>query len=99
MTATFVVRVTPRTANDEIVGWEDGELRVRLRAPPIDGRANDALLRLVASSLSVPPSTIELVSGASGRVKRLRVDGLSEAELAKRLDQATRLSKTGRMRN
>ncbi len=99
MTATFVVRVTPRAANDEIVGWEDGELRVRLRAPPIDGRANDALLRLVASSLSVPPSTIELVSGASGRVKRLRVDGLSEAELAKRLDQATRLSKTGRMRN
>ena len=99
MTATFVVRCSRRNTDDEIVGWEDGELRVRLRAPPIDGRANDALLRLVASSLSVPPSTIELVSGASGRVKRLRVDGLSEAELAKRLDQATRLSKTGRMRN
>lgn len=99
MALTFVVRVAPRAVGDEIVSWQEGELRVRLRAPPVDGRANDALRRLLAASLDVPSSAIELLSGASGRVKRLRVDGLSEAELAKRLDQATRSSRTGRTRN
>ncbi len=81
----FVVRVTPRAGRDEVVGWQDGELRVRLRAPPVDGRANDALRRLLASSLGVPPSGVELVSGAKGRVKRLRVEALSEAEVRQRL--------------
>jgi hypothetical protein len=83
--ALFVVRVTPRAARDEIAGWQGDELRVRLRAPPVDGRANEALLRLLATRLSVPPSSIELVSGATARVKRLRVTGLSEEELRRRL--------------
>jgi uncharacterized protein len=81
----LVVRVTPRAGRDEISGWQGEELRVRLRAPPVDGRANDALLRLLASSLDVPPSSIVLVSGATARVKRLRVGGMSEAELRRRL--------------
>jgi uncharacterized protein (TIGR00251 family) len=81
----LVVRVTPRASRDEIAGWRGDELRVRLRVPPVDGRANDALLRLLASRLDVPPSSIELVSGATARVKRLRVEGLSEADLRLRL--------------
>ena len=84
-TALLVVRVTPRAARDEIAGWQGDELRVRLRAPPVDGRANEALLRLLASRLSVPTSSIELVSGATARVKRLRVEGLSEEDLRQRL--------------
>jgi hypothetical protein len=84
-TALLVVRLTPRAARDEIAGWQGDELRVRLRAPPVDGRANEALLRLLATRLSVPPSSIELVSGTTARVKRLRVEGLSEAELRRRL--------------
>lgn len=81
----FVVRVTPRADRDEVVGWQADELRVRLRAPPVDGRANDALRRLLASRLGIAPSGLELVSGATGRVKRLRVEGLSEAEVRQRL--------------
>ncbi|HEU0073065.1 MAG TPA: DUF167 domain-containing protein [Dehalococcoidia bacterium] len=81
----LVVRVTPRAGRDEIAGWHGEELRVRLRAPPVDGRANEALLRLIASRLGVPPSSIELVRGATARVKRLRIEGLSEAELRRRL--------------
>ena len=84
-TALLVVRVTPRAALDEIAGWQGDELRVRLRAPPVDGRANEALMRLLAARLSIPPSSIELVSGATARVKRLRFAGLSEAELRRRL--------------
>jgi len=79
------VRVTPRAGRDEVVDWQDGELRVRLRAPPMDGRANEELRRLLASSLGVPLSGVELVSGATGRVKRLRVEALSEAEVWQRL--------------
>jgi uncharacterized protein (TIGR00251 family) len=86
MAAFLVVRLTPRASRDEIVGWQGDELRVRLRAPPVDGRANEALLRLLASRLDVSPSSIELVSGATARVKRLRVEGLTDAEVRRRLD-------------
>ncbi len=83
--ATFVVRVTPRAGRDEVVGWQGEELRVRLRAPPVEGQANEALLRLLASRLDVAPSSIQLVTGATGRTKRLRVTGLSLAEVRARL--------------
>lgn len=83
--STLVVRLTPRAARDEISGWQGGELRVRLRAPPLEGRANEALRRFIASRLRLSPSNVELVSGAKGRVKRLKVDGLSEEEVRRRL--------------
>jgi len=85
MAAILVVRVTPRATRDEIVGWQGNELRVRLRAPPVDGRANQALVRLLAKRLDVAASSIELVSGATARVKQLRVEGLSDAEARQRL--------------
>jgi hypothetical protein len=75
--AVFVVRVTPRAGRDEVVGWQGEELRVRLRAPPVEGQANEALRRLLADRLGVAPSRIELVTGVTGRTKRLRVTGLS----------------------
>jgi hypothetical protein len=83
--ALLVVRLTPRAGRDEVVGWQGDELRVRLRAPPVEGRANDALLRFIASQLDVPPSSVTLVSGATARVKRLRVEGLSQPKLEQRL--------------
>jgi uncharacterized protein (TIGR00251 family) len=83
--AVFVVRVTPRSGRDEIVGWQGDELRVRLRAPPVEGRANEGLVRLIAKRLDMAPSSVELVSGGTARVKRLRVEGLSEAEVRQRL--------------
>jgi hypothetical protein len=83
--AILVVHVTPRSARDEVVGWQGEALRVRLRAPPVEGQANQALRRLLASRLDIPPSSIELLSGASGRTKRLRVTGLSLDEVRRRL--------------
>jgi uncharacterized protein (TIGR00251 family) len=83
--AVFVVRVTPRAGRDEVVGWQGEELRVRLRAPPVEGKANEALRRLLASKLHIPPSGIELVTGATGRSKRLCITGLSLDEVRSRL--------------
>jgi len=86
--AILDVWVTPRSARDEVVGWQEGALRVRLRAPPVEGRANEALRRFLADRLGLPPASIELVAGAGSRRKRLRVLGLSEAELRRRLGPA-----------
>lgn len=79
------VRVTPRSGRDEVSGWQDGELRVRLHAPPVEGQANDALRRLLAKRLGLPQSAVEIAGGAASRSKRVRVTGLSESEVRARL--------------
>ena len=83
--AVIAVRVTPRSARDEITGWKDGALRVRLRAPPVDGKANDALRRLLAERLGVALSAVTIVSGETSRVKRVRVEGTTDAQIVERL--------------
>jgi uncharacterized protein (TIGR00251 family) len=79
------VRVTPRSSKDEIGAWDGSVLRVKLRAPPVDGRANEALRRLLAEHLGLAPSSVEVVSGATSRIKRLRIEGIAEAELREKL--------------
>ena len=78
------VRLTPRASSERIVLLEDGSLAVRVSAPPVDGRANEALVRAVAKALAVAPSRVELVRGDRSRVKTLRVRGPG-AELRRRL--------------
>lgn len=69
----FAVRLTPRGARDAIEAVVDGVLHVRVGAPPVDGAANDALLRLIARELRVAPSAVRLLRGARGRDKVLGV--------------------------
>jgi uncharacterized protein (TIGR00251 family) len=83
--ALISVRVTPRSKKDELLGWQDGVLRVKLRAPPVEGRANEALCRYIASLLGVAASSVEVVSGATGRSKRLRIAGLSSDAVREKL--------------
>ena len=79
------LRVQPRASRDEIVGWQNGALRVRVTAPPVAGAANAAISSLLAEALRVPPSAISVVRGARGRDKLLRIAGLDAAELRTRL--------------
>jgi uncharacterized protein len=81
----LLVRVTPRSSRDEIAGWQDGLLRVRLRAPPVEGQANESLRRLLAQRLGLPVSSIELVGPSTSRTKRLRISGLTEEDVRARL--------------
>jgi uncharacterized protein (TIGR00251 family) len=70
VTVRFAVRLTPRGGRDAIDGvGEDGALRVRVAAPPVDGAANEALCRLLARTLGVAPGGVRIVGGASGRRK------------------------------
>ena len=85
----LAVRVTPRAGRDRIDGVRDGVLRVRLAAPPVEGRANEALVRFLATVLGVPPRDIRVVRGETAREKLLEIDGLSEAQLWQRLGMPT----------
>ena len=69
----LAVKVQPRASRDEIGAVQAGRLRVRITAPPVDGKANDHLIRFLAAEFGVAPSRVELLGGASGREKRLRI--------------------------
>lgn len=73
--ATLRVRVAPRSPRDELAGEREGALLVRLTAPPVEGAANAALVRLLARLLGLPPSSLTVARGAKGRDKVLLVSG------------------------
>ncbi len=80
------VRLTPRAGRDAVGPWrDDGVLLVRVSAPPADGQANRALLRLLARSLGVSSGALALVRGAAARDKTIRIDGLDGATVRARL--------------
>jgi uncharacterized protein (TIGR00251 family) len=79
--ALLAVRVQPRARRDEVVGWQGTTLRVRVTAPPAEGRANQAVITLLAEVLDLPRSAIGLVSGAASRDKLVRVAGHSLPEV------------------
>jgi uncharacterized protein len=79
------LRVQPRSRKNEIAGERSGALLVRVTAPPVDGRANDAVCRLIAKRLGVPPSRVSIVRGGSSRDKLVEVEGIDDDELRRAL--------------
>lgn len=67
------VRVQPKASRDEICGLQGESLKVRVTAPPVDGKANAHLINFLAGQFGVAKSAVELLSGESGRDKRLRI--------------------------
>lgn len=90
MAARLVVRLTPRAGRDRIDGWDKDEagrafLKVRVAAPPVEGEANAALVRLIAKALGVSKGAVRVVAGETARLKQLEIEGLEQVELAQRL--------------
>ncbi|ADB53620.1 DUF167 domain-containing protein [Conexibacter woesei] len=83
------VRLQPRAKRNEIVGERDGALVVRVTAPPVDGKANAALCRLLAKALGVAPSTVTVVRGQSARDKVVHVDAVETGVALHRLVDGT----------
>lgn len=77
----FEVRVQPRASRSEIVGEQEGALRVRLAAPPVDGAANDALIELLADLLDVPKRDIRILTGTTSKRKVIEVDGVTAVQV------------------
>ena len=82
---TLRVRLTPRGGRDEVRLLDDGSLAVRVAAPPVEGRANEALRKAVAKALGVAPSRVTLVRGERSREKTLNVEGIDAAGVRARL--------------
>lgn len=88
--ARLAVRLTPGAASDRIDGWDadvEGRpvLKVRVRARPVEGEANEALIRLLAKALGLPRSAVSVRRGGQSRTKILVIEGLSEDEAKARL--------------
>jgi uncharacterized protein len=84
------LRVAPGAVRSEVVGRHDDAWKVRVAAPPADGRANDAVIRLLADTLDVARAAVTLVSGHSSRDKILELDGLEPNEIERRLAASAR---------
>ena len=78
---TFAVRVVPRASKTAAAGEHDGALRVRVAAPPVEGAANEELVRFLAKALGVPARDVEILSGHASKSKRVRVRGVTASDL------------------
>lgn len=79
--AEIAVRLRPRGHRDELMGVREGVLQARVSAPPVEGRANLALCKLIAKRVGVAPSQVSVVRGERSRDKLVRVEGIEPAEL------------------
>jgi hypothetical protein len=74
---TLTVKATPRANKSEIVGPDPDWLRVRIQAPPVDGKANAALIELFSKTFDIQKRAVEILSGDTSRLKRVRLYGVS----------------------
>src|SRR6266849_9823417 len=77
----FAVRVQPRASKDEIAGEMGGALKVRLRAPAVEDRANEALVEFLADLLKRPKSAVRILSGERSRTKRVEIHGVTREQI------------------
>ena len=80
-TVSFAVRVQPRASRDEIAGVMEGALKIRLCAPAVENRANEALVEFLASFLKTSKSAVRIRSGAQSRTKRVEVFGVTRQQV------------------
>jgi uncharacterized protein len=80
-TVTFAVRVQPRASREEIAGVHDGALKIRLCAPSVENRANEALVEFLAGVLKTSKSAVRIQSGEHGRNKRVEVFGVTRQQV------------------
>ena len=80
------IRVIPKSSKNEIVGKEGDTYKVKVTSPPVDGKANRALISLLSEKLGIPKGSIEIVAGVTSRMKRVRVYGISLEDVAGLMD-------------
>jgi uncharacterized protein (TIGR00251 family) len=80
-TVVFAVRVQPRASKNEIAGAMGGAIKIRLRAPAVENRANEALIEFLSELLKTPKSAVRIQSGQHRRVKRVEIRGVTMREI------------------
>lgn len=87
MSSKLRIKVVPRASRNEIVGWLGARLKVKIAAPPEDGRANAALEAFLAERLGVPKRDVRIAAGHGSSSKTVEVEGLAQPELDARLEE------------
>lgn len=82
---TLAIKAIPNAPRSEIVGWLGDALKVKVHAPPVEGRANEALCEFLADTLDLPRRAVTVLRGDTSRQKLVRLDGLTLAEAKKKL--------------
>ena len=77
----FSVRVQPRASSDAIVGVHGNSLKIRLTAPPVDGAANESLVKFLSGIFAVPRRSIKILAGESSRTKIVEIEGVTERDV------------------
>jgi uncharacterized protein (TIGR00251 family) len=88
LTVRLAVRLTPRGGRERIDGWARDDagrayLKVKVAAPPVDGEANAALIKLIARTLKLPAGAVRIAAGETARIKQLEIEGADAADLAR----------------
>jgi uncharacterized protein (TIGR00251 family) len=83
--ARMTIRVQPRASRSEIVGVHGDMLKIRLAAPPVDGAANEELIRVLSSTFSLKRANLSMLSGASARTKVMLLRGRTAAQIRRTL--------------
>jgi uncharacterized protein (TIGR00251 family) len=86
----FKIKVHPRGKENAITGVFGDALKVSITAPPADGKANKAIIEFLADFFAIPRSSVTIASGESGRIKVIRVSGISAAQVRDALDEETK---------
>lgn len=79
--ATLLIKVVPKSGKEGVIGWEEEELKIKIKEPPEKGKANEALISLLAKILRVPKQSITITKGESSRHKRVLILGLEQNEV------------------
>ena len=82
----FAVRVVPRASKSEIVGEHDGALKVRVASPPVDGAANQELIKLLAKTFGVSKSDVEIVGGHASKIKQIQIVDLAKETFLRKIN-------------
>ena len=83
--STIRVKLLPRSSRNLIMGMEEDRYKIKVTAPPVDGRANAALIKLLAKELGIPAAHIDIYSGLTSRLKTIRIEALSPKDISARL--------------
>lgn len=82
---TLAIKAIPNAPRSEVIGWLGEALKVKVHAPPVEGRANEALCEFLAEALHLPRRAVSVLRGDTSRQKLVRIEGLSLAEVRQRL--------------
>ena len=84
-TCTLAIKAIPNAPRSEVIGWLGEALKVKVHAPPVEGRANEVLCDFLAETLQVPRRAVTVLRGDTSRQKLIRIDGLTLADVKARL--------------